>query len=92
MCLDGFFYDGKPKSGAFFVFAAGSVCLIETLPDFIQGIPGNPASVIFDGDVSFVSPFCCLNGDGRIRFAEFDGVVNEIVKNLLDFSLVGVYF
>ena len=47
MCIDDLFDYRKSKSGAFTVFSAGSINLVETIPDFAQTFFGNAGSVIF---------------------------------------------
>ena len=34
--LNGFLYDGKTKSGSFFIFATRRICLVKTFPYFIH--------------------------------------------------------
>lgn len=83
--IDDFFYNGKAKSGAFLVFSSGEVCLIEALPDFLDGFRGDSNSVVLYGNKAFVISQPGLNLDGRIGMAEFNGIIDKIVKHLLYF-------
>lgn len=82
------FYDCKSKPGAAFIFSAGQVCLIKTFPNFFDAVLGDADTGIFDRDEDFVIFFCCLNRYGRVRWAEFDGVISQVVKHLLNFAHV----
>ena len=48
VCLDDLFHDGKSKPGAFFVFSAGGVRFVETIPDQLNFILWNPYSSVLD--------------------------------------------
>ena len=88
MGLESFLNNGEPQACAFFVLSAGVVGFIEALPDFIQGISWNPYSVIFYRNVDPVAAIGCLYNDGGLRLAEFNGVVDQIIENLLDLTFI----
>ena len=54
----------------------------------MKALFGNPDSMIFDGDKNFIIFFRCLNDDGRIIAAEFDRIIQKIMKHLLDLIYV----
>ena len=88
--MDNFFYDGKAETGAFFVFSAGEICLIETFPDFFQAVFWNTDAGIPDRNKYFfilAGGFYC---DGGICVAEFDGIINQVVEYLLNLAFVGI--
>ena len=79
MCLNDFLDDRKSEPGPFFVFSAGEIALIETLPHFCETFFRNPDSGVFDGDEHFSIAFGRLEYDGRVRITEFDRVVQQVV-------------
>ena len=89
MGLYGFFDDGQSQPGSLFVLAPGEVGLVETFPDLIQRVSWDSDAIILDGGIDLVAPLRGLDGDGGIRLAEFDGIVQQIVEDLLDLALVG---
>lgn len=90
VCLDGFFYDRKSQAGALLILAAGKVCFVKAFPNLIQRTAGDPDPIVFYRDVDLFSALCGFNGDSRLRVAEFDGIVQQIVENLVDLTLVGI--
>lgn len=50
MGLDDLLDNGKPKTGSLFVFASGEVCLVESIPDFLDAVRRNSDSGILDGN------------------------------------------
>lgn len=91
MSLDGFFNDCKTESGSFFVFAAGEIGFVEALPDLIQFFAGDSEAGVFDGYEDLFASACdfyCYRG---FILTEFNGVVHQVVKHLLDFTSVRVY-
>lgn len=72
--LNGFLYDGKTKSGSFFIFATGRICLVKTFPYFIQRITRNADSVILDRYEDFLTAFGGFNCNNRVRIAEFNRI------------------
>lgn len=89
MGLDDFLHDGKAKPGSFLVLPAGGVGLIKAFPDFFQAVLGDPDSGILHRDEYFPAAFGGLDGDGGVRVAEFDRIVNEVIEHLLDLAHVG---
>ena len=86
MCLNDLFYNRKSQTGATFVFASGKVSLVEAVPDFFNTVSGNADTCIFYRNKDLFVFAGCLDIDHRVIVAEFDGIVNEIIKNLLDLS------
>ena len=84
MCLDDFFYNGKSKSGALLVFSAGEVCLVETIPDLFDAVFWNADSGVFDGNKDFLIFFGRLDRDCGVCVAEFERIVDQVIKYLLD--------
>lgn len=84
--LDNLLYNGKPQAGPFFILPPGSVGLIEAFPDFFQAVLGDADSGVLDGYKDLIVPLGGFHGDGGIRMAELDGVVDEVVHDLLDFT------
>ena len=81
---------GQAKACPFFVFASGEVGLVEALPNLVLVLLGNADSAVFDAYEDFAFLFSGLDLDLRVVVAEFDGVVNEVVEDLLDLVHVGV--
>ena len=81
MSLNGFFYDGKAKSGSLFILAPGQVCLVEALPDLVQLFSGDADSVIFDGDIGLVY----LTTNPEITRKAIESVAEKTVPESLDF-------
>lgn len=90
MCLDDFFYNGKAEPGAAFVPATGEVCLVETLPDFGDAVFRNTHTIVFDGNIGFSIAGDRFNRNLRIKVGKFDGIVDQIIKHLLDLSHIGM--
>lgn len=90
MSANNFANDGQAKACPFFVLAAGKVRLVEALEDSILFAAGDPDSVILDGDEDLPVLLIGLKPDGGAGSAEFDGIVDQIVENLLNAVLVGV--
>ena len=88
MSLYGFFDDGKTESGSFLIFATGKISFVKTFPDLIQCISRNTDTVILDRRVNFIATLGCLDRNGRILITEFDRIIDQIIKNLLDLPLV----
>ena len=85
------FYDRQSQSGAFLVFSAGQVRLVEPVEYLFQIIFGDTYTGIFYGyEYRFVL-LTRLKFDGRIGLAELYRIVYEIVKDLLDLSFVCRY-
>ena len=85
MCLDDFFYNGKSKSGALLVFSAGEVCLVETIPDLLMLSFGMPIPVSLTETKTF-SFFGRLDRDCGVCVAEFERIVDQVIKYLLDLA------
>ena len=81
---------GQAEACPFFVFASGEVGLVEALPDLVLVFFGNADSAVFDADEDFAFLFSGLYLDLRVVVAEFDGVVDQVVEDLLDLVHVGV--
>ena len=88
VCMNDFFYNGKTKSGAFFIFSTGSICLIKAFPDTSDAIFWNTDAAIFDGYKYFSISKCSFNCDDRICIAKFKSIVDQIVHNLINFGRV----
>ena len=86
MCLDDFFYNGKSKSGTLLVFSAGEVCLVETIPDLFDAVFWNADSGVFDGNKDFLIFFGRLDRDCGVCVAEFERIVDQVIKYLLDLA------
>lgn len=54
MGLDDLLGDGETKTGSFFIFAAGEIRLVETVPDQADAVLGDTDAVVFDGYQQFV--------------------------------------
>ena len=70
--LNDLFHDGQAKSGSFFIFSSGQICLIETFPYFFQTVFGDSDTGITDRDKHFLIFGRGLNGDLGIRMTELD--------------------
>ena len=84
MCIDDLFDYRESESGAFTVFSAGSINLVETIPDFAQTFFGNAGSVIFYRNKDLTTFYSCFNLNRRIIIAEFNGIIKKVVKDLLN--------
>ena len=91
MGLYDLFYNGKSKAGAPLVFASGKIRFVETVPDFFNAVSGNTDSRIFYGNEDLFIFAGCLDIDHRVIVAEFDGIVDQVIENLLDLSHVCIY-
>ena len=83
--MNDLFYNGKTKSGAFFIFSTGCICLIKTFPDTSDAVFGNTNAAIFDGYKYLSVSQRSFNRDGGICIAEFKSIVDQIVHNLINF-------
>lgn len=88
--LDDLLDDGETEPGSGLVSAPGSVRFVEAFPYFFQAVLRDACAGVPDGDEDFLVFDGRLDGDGGIRLAEFDGVVDEIVEHLLDLAHVCV--
>ena len=91
MGLDGLLHDGQAQAGALLVLPPGGVCLVEALPDLVQGVPGDADAVVLDRDVDLVAPVRGLHRDAGVGVAELDGIVDQVVEDLLDLFPVRVH-
>ena len=69
--LNDFFDNGQSKTGAFFVFSAGEVGFVKTIPDFFDAFRRNANAGIFDGDQVLVKKQAIAE-DGDIVVALVD--------------------
>ena len=90
MRLDNFLCDGKSESGSFFVLAAREVRLVKTVPNEFNAVSGDTDTAVLYGNEKLIGAFNGFDFDGRVFVAEFDCVVHEIVKHLLDFYHIGI--
>ena len=91
MKLNDLFHDGQAKSGSFFIFSSGQICLIETFPYFFQTVFGDSDTGITDRDKHFLIFGRGLNGDLGIRMTVLDRIVDQVIEHLLDLSHIGIY-
>ena len=82
--------DGQAQACPFFVLAAGEVGLVEAVPDQFLVFFANSDSAVANGDKYCISFFCCINGDLGVLMAEFQGVVDQVVEDLLDLFQVRI--
>lgn len=90
MCLDDLFYNGKTKTGTTFIFASGKIRLVKAVPDLFNAVSGNTDACIFYGDKDLLVFAGCLDVDHRVIMAELDGIVDQVIKDLLDLAHVCV--
>ena len=88
--LDDLLDDGQAQAGPFLVLPAGQVRFVEALPDLVQLLAGDPDPVVLHRDEDLVVFLGCLDCDRRAVLAEFDGVVQEIIEDLLDLAFVRI--
>ena len=88
--VDNFPDNGKAQTGALFVFAAGEVRFVKTVPDQFQAVSGDADAVVFDGDEYLIALFGRLDFNDRIIMAEFDGIIQEVIEYLLDSVVIGM--
>lgn len=84
-------HDGQPQTGTLLVLAAGDVGLVKSVPDLWYLIRRNADAVISDGDKDVLHLPGGGYGDGGVGITEFNGIIQQIVNDLLDFFFVGVY-
>src|SRR5699024_3278639 len=84
MGVDDFFYNRQTKTCSLTVFSAWTVLFVKTFPYFTQIFFWDTGTVILDGHKDGTSFFCSLNRDGRFIAAELDGVIQEVIENLLN--------
>ena len=90
MCLDDLFYNGKTKTGTTFIFASGKIRLVKAVPDLFNAVSGNTDACIFYGDKDLLVFAGCLDVDHIVIMAELDGIVDQVIKALLDLAHVCV--
>ena len=91
MGLDNLFDYSKPQASSFFILSAGGIGFIKPVPDFLDTFFGNADSAVLYRDKYLFPADRSLNINYAAVMAEFDGVVNQVVKNLLDFSQIRIY-
>ena len=64
--------------------------ILETFPDLFQGILWYPHAGVLDGDEDLFVPGSSLDIDHGAVVAELDGIVQEVIKGLLDLSQIRV--
>ena len=80
--------DGQAKARALFIPAPGGIGLIEAVPDLLQALLGDAAARVLDGDEDLLLPGSGADIDGGIRIGKLDGVVDEVIKDLLDLPVI----
>ena len=80
------FDDRQSETGAFLVFAAGAVDLIETFPDLVDAGFRDPDAMVLDGNKDLVVFLRRLDRDRGMIRAELDRVAEKIIQYLLDLS------
>lgn len=88
--LYNFFYNRQSETGAFLVPAAGKIGFVKAFPDLVQILTGDTDTVILYRDIYFLVFDAHLNRNRRFIFAEFDCIINQVVKYLLDLPLISV--
>ena len=88
--LDDVFYDRKAKAGTFFIFTSGKIRFVETAPDLFDTFFRNSDTGIFDGNENTLKFQVGLDVDHRIRMAELDGIVDQVVEHLLDLAQIRI--
>ena len=91
MVFNDFFGNGKSKSCTFFIFTAWKVSFVKAFPYFSKTFFWNAYTVVFYWYKYFLIFFSCMYLDSWIVIAEFYCIVYEILYNLLDFALIGIY-
>ena len=86
MCIDDLFDYRESESGAFTVLSAGSINLVETIPDLFDAVFWNADSGVFDGNKDFLIFFGRLDRDCGVCVAEFERIVDQVIKYLLDLA------
>ena len=86
--LNDFFYNGKAKAGALFVFASGKVSLIEAIPDALDTVFRDTNTCVFYGDEDFSVSHIGFYGNRRLVVGELGGIIDKVVENLLNFAYV----
>jgi len=84
MCVDDLLNNRETKSGSFAVFSTGGIDFVEAVPDFVETFFRNSGSVIFNRDENFSVLYSGFYLDRRIIIAEFNSIIQKIIKNLLD--------
>ena len=90
MCLDDLFYNRKAKAGTPLVFSSGKVSFVETVPDLFNTVPGDADTGIFYGNEDLLVFTGRLDIDHGVIMAEFNGIVDQVIKDLLDLAHVCV--
>ncbi len=81
----------RPSPVPFFVLSSGKVGFVETVPDLFSGNPlGIPTPVSLTETKTFFVPGRSLDIDHGAVVAELDGIVQEVIKDLLDLSQIRV--
>ena len=77
-------HDRQPQPGSLLIFSPRQIRFIKTLPDLINTVLRDADAGILDGDKDFFIPHRGLYIDDRIIEAEFNGVIDQVIENLLD--------
>ena len=80
----------KPRPVPFLSFPRDR-SVLKTFPDLFDAVFWDSDPCVLDGDIYLFKPECCLDENGGIRVAEFDGIVDQVVEHLLDFAKICVY-
>lgn len=83
--------DGEAKACPFFIAPPGSVGFVKTIPDFRKILTGNAFSEILDGDEDKLFTDRDTDLDDTVIVAEFDGIVEQVIEDLLDLDEISIY-
>lgn len=90
VALDDLLDDGQSQPGSLLVLASGRIRLVEPFPDLLQALFWDPHACILDRDEGLFIFQRRLDIDDRVRMAELDGIVDQVVEHLLDLSKIRV--
>ena len=91
MGRDDLLCNGKAEAGPCTVKSPGAVGFVKAVPDSRLFRDRNSASVIRYGQIAASVLYSGFETYLGVSFAEFDGIVEQVVDNLLDFFLIGIH-
>ena len=90
MSAENFTHDGQAETCPFFILAAGKIRLVEALENGVLLATRDSDPMILDRDENVSVLLIGFQSDRGAGAAEFDGVVDQIVEDLLNAVLIRV--
>ena len=88
---DNLLHNRQAQPGSTLVLAPGGVRLVKPLPDLLHAVPGNPDAFILYGNKDLFMAQGRFDGYNRVVGTELNGIIQEVVHNLLNLSHICGY-